>query len=740
MREFTAVSKRGSCLEKGGCPGAAPPMIKEQRKRSREIGLGLGKGNRDMATRELYWNIEYHWLIYPMLVIALGFFCYGFYQRYQLWQIGRPENRRQNIGKRIGDVLLYGFGHKRILKDAFPGIMHLLMFWGFALLFFATMIVALQADLGINMFKGGLYIFIKVTANAFGLLAIIGCLMAIWRRYGQRPDRLDNKKDDAFVLALILTILVTGFVIQAVRMAAVEDPWGMYAFIGYAMAPLFKGLSNSTLEGIHAFLWWFHFILVMVFFGYFPYSKLSHIFLAPANQFLRHHGPIGVPENIDFEDESLETYGKSKLGEFSWKTLFNTDACLRCGRCQDNCPAYLSGKHLNPKKVIQDMGAYLEEMGQALKTYRAANPALAVAGSGNEVAAAAEAPAEEELGLRSLIGDVIAEDDLWDCTTCRSCEEQCPIFVEHVDKTIDMRRNLVLMESRFPAEAQLAFRNMENNSNPWGIGWSSRGDFLQSVGCSTIEENPDAEILYFPGCSGSFDARNQKVSAALVKLLKAAQVNFAILGSEEKCCGDSARRLGNEYLFQALAQENIETMNGYGVKTIVTQCPHCFNTLKNEYPEFGGNYRVLHHTEYLNELLAAGRLKLHKAGSGSERGGNSQSVTYHDSCYLGRYNTIYTEPRTLLQAAGFRITEMSRHHEKSFCCGAGGGRMWLEEHQGQRINEMRTDEAMAAGAEVVSTGCPFCLTMISDGIAAREAVESVKVLDIAEILVERISE
>ncbi|AFM00656.1 Fe-S oxidoreductase [Desulfitobacterium dehalogenans ATCC 51507] len=692
-----------------------------------------------MATRELYWNIEHHWLIYPMLIIALGFFCYGFYQRYKLWQIGQPENRRKNMVKRIGDIFVYGLGHKRILKEGFPGIMHLFIFWGFVLLFFATIIVAMQADFGINMFNGGLYIFIKITANAFGLLAIIGCLMAIWRRYGQRPDRLDNKKDDAIVLALILTILLTGFVIQAVRMAAIEDPWGMYAFVGYAMAPLFKGLSNSTLEGIHAFLWWFHFILVMFFFGYFPYSKLSHIFLAPANQFLRHHGPIGIPENIDFEDEGLETYGKSKLSEFSWKTLFNTDACLRCGRCQDNCPAYLSGKHLNPKKIIQDMGAYIEETGRALKKAHRAKPALEVAAQGSEIAAAAEALTEEELGLPYLIGDVIPEEDLWDCTTCRSCEEQCPIFIEHVDKTIDMRRNLVLMESRFPPEAQLAFRNMENNSNPWGIGWSSRGDFLKTVGCLTLEENPEAEILYFPGCSGSFDARNQKVSAALVKLLKAAEVNFAILGSEEKCCGDSARRLGNEYLFQALAQENIETMNGYGVKTIITQCPHCFNTLKNEYPEFGGNYQVLHHTEYLNELLASGRLKLNKAGGGSERGLNTRSVTYHDSCYLGRYNTIYTEPRRLLQAAGFHITEMARHHEKSFCCGAGGGRMWLEEHHGQRINEMRTDEAMAAGTEVVSTGCPFCLTMINDGIAAREAVERVKVLDIAEILVERMS-
>ncbi|MGE4272598.1 MAG: heterodisulfide reductase-related iron-sulfur binding cluster [Desulfitobacterium sp.] len=685
-----------------------------------------------MATRELYWNIENHWLIYPMLVIALGFFCYGFYQRFKLWRLGQSENRWQNLGKRIGDVIVYGIGHKRIIKDGFPGVMHLFIFWGFVLLMFATTIVALQADFGVNVFNGGLYIFIKITANAFGLLAIFGILMAIWRRYVQRPDRLDNKMDDAIVLALILTILVTGFVIQAVRMAAATDPWGVYAFVGYAMVPLFQGFSVETLEAIHSFLWWFHFILVMVFFGYFPYSKLSHILLGSANQFLRKHGPIGVPEKIDFEDESLETYGKSKLSEFSWKTLFNTDACLRCGRCQDNCPAYLSGKHLNPKQVIQDMGAYMGEMGKALKEHKNAKPALAGAHeTTEEVAVAAEVPSEEELGLRQLIGEVLAEDDLWACTTCRSCEQQCPIFIEHVDKTIDMRRNLVLMESRFPSEAQLAFKNMENNGNPWGIGWSNRAEFLTSLGVKTLEENPEAEILYWPGCSGAFDTRNQKVAASFVKLLQKANVNFAILGNEEKCCGDSARRLGNEYLFYSLATENIEVMNGYGVKKIVSQCPHCFNVLKQDYPEFGGQYEVVHHTQYLNELMQAGRLQFDKKAG--------QTVTYHDSCYLGRYHEIYQEPRALLQAAGFTMLEMSRHHEKSFCCGAGGGRMWLEEHEGDRINVMRTDEALVTGSNLVSTACPFCLTMINDGVATREAEDQIKVQDIAEILAGRIS-
>ncbi|WP_206810331.1 heterodisulfide reductase-related iron-sulfur binding cluster [Paradesulfitobacterium ferrireducens] len=675
-----------------------------------------------MPTREVYWNIEgEHWL-YAFFIIALAIFGYGVYQRIQLWKLGQPENRWQDIGQGIKDVLAYGFGHKRILKDAYPGIMHFAIFWGFVFLFIATAIITLQADFKLPVFQGGVYLFVKFTSNLFGLLALIGIVVAAFRRYVQRPNRLDNKPDDAIMLLLLFVLLFTGFLIEGARMAAKPDPWSSWGFVGQWLASVLQAMFNeSQLLAFHRFLWWFHLILAMGFVAYFPYSKLFHIILGPVNQFMRKRGPIGIPEIIDFEDESIETYGKSQLREFSWKTLFNTDVCLRCGRCQDNCPAYLSGKHLSPKRVIQDMRVLMEETGAALK--EAKKKAVAVQGA-EEAAAAAES-AEEWTG-RALIGEVIPEDDLWACTTCRSCEQQCPVFIEHVDKTIDMRRNLVLMESRFPSEAQLAFRNMENNGNPWGIGWSTRADFLTGLGVKTYEENPEAEILYWPGCSGAFDARNQKVSAALVKLLQAANVNFAILGNEEKCCGDSARKLGNEYLFYSLATENIEVMKGYGVKKILTQCPHCFNLLKNEYPQFGGEFEVVHHTEYLKELMNSGKLKLTK--------GHGKTVTYHDSCYLGRYNEIYEQPRELLKAVGLDIKEMAHTREKSFCCGAGGGRMWLEEHEGERINVMRTDEALALSPDLIGTACPFCLTMINDGIAGKEAGDQVKALDIAEIL------
>lgn len=683
-----------------------------------------------MPTRQIYWNIEGHNWLYLLLIIAFGIMAYGISRRYKLWRMGQPENRMPDVGQGLKDVLIYGILQKRLLKEWYPGTFHMAIFLGFVFLAFATMIVGMHADLGIPLFQGGLFLFIKFTANLFGLLAVLGVLMAAWRRYVIRPNRLDNKTDDAITLLLILAILLTGFLLQGIRMAVVQEPWANWAFVGKWLSVPLASFNTAFLLVFHNSLWWVHLILVMGLVAYFPYSKLFHIALAPVNQFFRNRGQVGELQLIDFEDESITNYGKNELRQFSWKTLFDTDVCLRCGRCQANCPAFQSGKHLSPKLVIQDLRSHMEETGDAL-----ARSALDKDGHPKEAAVACETAAASESGnsleVRALIGEVVSEDDIWACTTCHACEQQCPVFIEHVGKTIEMRRNLVLMESRFPAEAQVAFRNMENNSNPWGICWSNRENFLKGLGVPTYAENPEAEVLYWPGCSGAFDARNQKVSKALVELLRAAGVNFAILGNEEKCCGDSARRLGNEYLFYSLAVENIEVMKAYGVKKIITQCPHCFNILKNEYPQLGADFEVVHHTEYLLELVKSGRLELAPDAG--------QSITFHDSCYLGRYNNIYTQPRELLKTAGLEIREMPRSRENSFCCGAGGGRMWLEEKEGQRINFIRAEEALATSPDIVGTACPFCLSMLNDGVANCLNNPKTNVFDVAEILASRLN-
>jgi Fe-S oxidoreductase/nitrate reductase gamma subunit len=660
-----------------------------------------------MPTRQIYWNIEKPYFLYIFFLITLVIFIYGVGKKIEGWRTGQAENRFDQPLVRLKGVLSYAIGHKRILAEPLPGLFHLCIFWGFALLLFATIIVGLQADFNLPVFQGSLYLFIKLTGNFFGLLTLAGVLLAAWRRYVFRPQQVENHPEDAVILILIFFLLISGFLLEGLRMAARPDPWATWTIVGPWLSKILAEVDVSTLLVLHRFVWWFHLTFAMVFIGYFPYSKLFHIILGPLSIYFRKLGPVGIPDPINFEDETLEKFGKSQLNEFSWKTLFDLDACVRCGRCARNCPAFLSGKHLNPKLVIQNMRSQLKRGGNVS------------AHSGR-----AESP--------DLIGPVISETDLWSCTTCRACEAACPIFIEHVDKLIDLRRYLVLTESQFPPEAKTAFRNLENNGNPWGIGWHTRGDFLRELDVLTLEQKPDAEILYWVGCAGAFDARNQKVAKALTTLLQAAAVNFAVLGNLEKCCGDSARKLGNEYLFYSLATENIGILHAYNIKKIITSCPHCYHMLKNEYPQLGGKFEVLHYTEFLVELLHSGKLKITKDGS--------QKVVYHDSCYLGRYNGIFSQPRQLLTAMGYTLQEMPRSKERSFCCGAGGGQMWLEEKKGERINVLRTNEALALAPDLIATACPYCLTMLQDGLSSQKSGAGIQLLDLAEMLVHSVDQ
>jgi len=705
--------------------------------------------------RQVYWNAEsFGVLFYPLAAIAMAIFAYGVYRRWRMWvALGKPEIRTDRLGERIRSLFLNGLLQVKTFRDPYPGIMHGLIFFGFVVLFIGTAMIAKETYitgplLGWVFLRGWFYLIFSFMMDLFGLFVLIGVLLAIDRRYIRKPDRLgykgtpENTPDDGIVLLLILAIVVTGFVSEALRIHVTHPPWEYWSFAGWILAKTLTGVGQDTAVILHKVNWWIHALLSLGFIAYIPFSRLMHIITTPANHFMGTLQPVGHIEPIrDFEN--AESFGVGKLEEFTKKQIFDSDACTRCGRCQDGCPAYLSGKPLSPKKLLQDLKTYwLEQAPAAIAAKRAAlafpegdgKPAkkmlvfraldgvdalvdTVVAG-----ATRAEAPAE-----KGLVGEVVDLHELWACTNCLYCQEHCPALIEHVPKIVQMRQYKVMTEADFGAELQLTYRNIDNNSNPWGIGSHLRADWAKDLGIQTLAENADVEYLFYVGCSGSFDDRGKKVSAVFAKILKAAGVSFGILGTEEGCCGDSLMRGGNEYSFQALAQANIEIMKGYNVKKIICTCPHGYNALKKDYRNFGGEFEVFHHTEIISDLIARGKITLKKPVEGL--------FTYHDSCFLGRYNNIYDQPRKILKAVpGLKLAEMERNLAKSFCCGAGGARMWMEEDIGERINNMRTDQAIATGADRVAVGCPFCLTMFSDGIKDRKKEETMIAFDIAEIV------
>jgi len=559
---------------------------------------------------------------------------------------------------------------------------------------------------------GSFYLGYSVIVDSFGILAIVGVILAIIRRYGQKPERLDNKWEDLVALLLILVIIVTGFIIEGLRIAATElqvaPDWAPWSPGGYVLALAFSGSSQGALLSWHVGMWWFHVFLslgAIVYVSLFN-SRLFHIIWDPVNVFFRNLEPRGALTPVDFE--TTELFGVSKIEEFTWKQLLDLDACTRCGRCQDACPAHFSGKGLNPKQVIQDLRNHLYEVYPGLVSIK---------------------PAESR---KDMIAEVITEEVLWDCTTCRACMQACPVYVEHVDKIIDMRRNLAMEKSQFPEAAQDALKSLGTRGHPYRGTTATRTTWCEEFEVKMLSDDGDVEILYWVGCSAALDDRNMKVARAMAKILKAAGINFGILGDEEACCGDPARRMGDEYLFQTICQQNIEILKGYNVKKIVTACPHCFNSLKHEYPQFGGNFEVIHHTQLIAELIRDGRLKISEA--------SRQKAAYHDSCYLGRYNDIYQEPREILKAISGVQVELPRCKTNSFCCGGGGGHMWMDEEPDKRVSIRRVEEIIGANVDYVATACPYCLTMFEDALKAKEAEESTKALDLSELVAEALVE
>ncbi len=666
------------------------------------------------VTREIFWNVGtgVRIFVYVMAALPLILLIWGIRKRVRLWRMGRPENRYDKIGKRVLSFISLGLFHRRFFQDLYPGLMHLFIFWGFAFLFLGTGVVMFQDDIsfplfGFFFFHSHFYLYFSLILDISGLLLIFGILMALFRRYVLKPTRLDSVFDDALVLVLLLLIAFSGFLSEALRISALGPPFEVWSIVGSNLSKLFSNLSQQSVQHLHLAVWWIHFSLSLFFIGYLAYSKLLHMISSSLNIFFRSFKPKGqIPAILDIENQ--EAFGVDRVEQFTWKQLLDTDACTRCGRCQDSCPAYLSGKPLSPKKVNQDIKANLQARAKSLALKKEQDP---------------ETPA--------LVGNSIKEDEIWSCTTCYACHQACPVSIEHIDKIVDMRRNLVLMQSRFPNQLKTLFKNMETNYNPWAFGYQSRADWAKDLGIKTLREDKSVDMLYWVGCAGSFDDRNKKVSQALVNILKKAQVSFGILGNEETCCGETARRTGNEYLAQILMQGNIEILNKYGVKKILVTCPHGYNTFKNEYPQFGGSFQVIHHTELLWDLIGQGRLKLSAK--------YEKSTTYHDSCYLGRYNDIYDAPRKLIERlCQIKPEEAKLSRSKSFCCGAGGGRMWMEETLGRRINQMRIQQLSLTGCETISTACPYCLTMLEDGVKEKNLAEKLCVRDTAELVEELI--
>lgn len=701
----------------------------------------IGIGNEG---REIFWNAQYFEpILFALTAVAIAIMAYGIYRRWKMWKaMGKPEMRLDNMKERVKAVLAEVFLQKKVLKDPYPGIMHGLIFFGFFVLIFGAAFDAGEFHVTEPLFnwsflRGNFYLGFSFLMDLFGLFVLVGVAIALDRRFVKKPDRLgykgeiDNTPDDVIVLLIIAGIIVTGFIIEALRIYVTNPPWEGWSFVGWLVSRTFTGVDYDTARIMHKVSWWVHVFFALGFIAYIPYSRLMHIITTPANHFLKSYKPTGYIEPIrDFEN--AEAFGVGKLEEFTWKQIFDSDACTRCGRCQDGCPAYLTGKPLSPKKVVQDIKTHWLEKcpdpALAMVAAKLPNPLKdAIMAKLPAAPVEGEAPAEEATG-KALVGEVIDLHELWACTNCMYCMEHCSASIEHVPKIIDMRRYKVLTEADFSPELQLSCRNMENNSNPWGVGAHLRGDWAKDLGVKTLAEDPNVEYLFYVGCSGSFDDRGKKISVAFAKILQEAGVSFGILGTEEGCCGDSAMRCGNEYLFQTLAQANIDVMNGYGVKKIIAICPHGYNALKKDYPNFGGNFEVYHHTEIIASLIADRKINLTQPLEGK--------FVYHDSCFLGRYNKIYDQPRQILKAIpGIDIVEMERSLDKSFCCGAGGARMWMEEDIGERINFARTRQAIEAKADTIAVGCPFCLTMLSDGIKDHQKSETMQAWDLAELVV-----
>jgi Fe-S oxidoreductase/nitrate reductase gamma subunit len=666
--------------------------------------------------RDNFWNVPY-WaqiFLYFTMAVAVLAMLLGIYWRIRVWRRGQPAVRFDHLGERLGRLTKYAIGQTKILSQRYPGWMHLGIFWGFVLLFMGTVLATLDADiwlpLGGKLLIGPFYLVYKLVLDLAGLGFVIGLGLAIYRRYVQRPERLGSTRlfgGFTFTLTILLVINVTGLMIEGLRLAVVQPWWRVWSPVGWPVGQLAlaTGMDEVTLRSLHMSLWVLHFGLVGTFLATLPYSTLFHLFTAPLNVFTSSFKPAGELATIK-DIETTEILGVGQLTDFSWPQLLDFDACTECGRCQAVCPAYLAGTPLNPKRVILDLRDFMTQQ----------TGTLLAAGNGHGG------------NHQEMVGDVITQDALWSCTTCRACVDECPVLIEHVDSIVDMRRYLTLTMGDVPGTGAQSLQNLNRTGNPWSQPPTTRDQWARGLEVPLMADKGEVDVLWWVGCAGSYDERNQRISKALVQIFKAAGVDYAILGQEETCNGDPARRLGDEYTFQVLAQQNVETLKRYKFNRIVTACPHCFNALSNEYPHFGGQWEVIHHSQFVSELVSSGKLKLSRQ--------LDKVVTFHDSCYLGRYNGVYEAPREVIGAIpGSNLVDMPRSRDKGLCCGGGGGGMWLEAHGDRRIQEIRLEEAEAVNPNVVASACPFCMLMFELGSKTLKFDEKgIQLKDIAELV------
>ena len=662
-------------------------------------------------------------LVFALVLFAgVAAFALTASRRWQLLTIGGPpENRWDRPLERLRGLLDLGVLQRKMWWDGYAGLYHMLIFSGFVVLSVRTLTLVFEGlfpGAGLPFLPAGAWKAYLLLKDVVLVTTLVGVLLALARRYLFRKERLDPSFDAGLILCLIGLLMVTDLLAGAARFALAPDPASAWEPFTAALSGLLAGASPETLSAVYSGCWWLHLLAILAFLNYLPFAKHFHVLTALPNVFLRKLDSPGKLSTVDIEKAAeAEKFGVSRVEDFTWKQRLDMFTCTECGRCREVCPTHLTGKPLSPKGFMKDLRTALY----------AAAPDLVDVAEGR-----ADARAEKRLEERkALVGGWVDEETIWACTTCRYCESACPVTITYTDKIVEMRRHLVLEKSEFPKEAQTAFNGMERQGNPWNLpaadrdAWTGELDFeIPVLGAMDEAERASVEVLFWVGCAGSYEDRGKKVSRALARLLHDGGVKFAILGAEETCNGDSARRLGNEYLFQTLAQQNVETLNGYGVKRIVTNCPHCFNTLRNEYPDFGGAFEVVHGTELVARLVAEGRLELTREVGGS--------VSVHDACYLGRHNEVYDAPREVLGAIpGLTLKELPRSGRNGLCCGAGGGRMWLDEKVGTRINQARYAEIEEAGTDLVGVTCPFCMVML--GNAQTEMSGKTQPFDVLEL-------